>query len=393
MPIKVAVVSVDNSEIKKVGGKHVHQNLLVRGLNELGVYVKTFYLPANLIPSNFLRKALFAIQHPVAVFSIEHRYILHLTILLKYFEMQDFFSFDIVHAHDVVGACKISHEKLILTVHGYFAMESLNYMGNGVSDKTRTKIYDFCLNIEKEAVMKAKHIIAVDTRIGNYLKNEFGVPSDKITVMYNAVDTETFSPVSDEIVKKLRQELGLPEKAFIVLVPRRYVDKNGVIYAARAFERMKDEKYFFVFAGGGPLKKEIEDILKWNRNVLIMDGVPNERIVKYYQASDVVLVPSITSKEGVEEATSLSMLEGMACGKVVICTNVGGMKEVIRNMENGILIEQKNPQAIIDAIEYARRDYISLFELRRRAREYVEKNHSYIEHAKKVLEIYKMLCR
>ncbi|HEY8543272.1 MAG TPA: glycosyltransferase family 4 protein, partial [Pseudothermotoga sp.] len=102
----------------------------------------------------------------------------------------------------------------------------------------------------------------------------------------------------------------------------------------------------------------------------------------------VVLVPSITSKEGVEEATSLSMLEGMACGKVVICTNVGGMKEVIEHMENGILIEQKNPDAIVEAVEFVRKHYDNLEKLREAARDYVVKNHSYLEHAKKILKIY-----
>jgi glycosyltransferase involved in cell wall biosynthesis len=102
----------------------------------------------------------------------------------------------------------------------------------------------------------------------------------------------------------------------------------------------------------------------------------------------VILVPSITSKEGVEEATSLSMLEGMACGKVVICTPVGGMKEVVKHMENGILIEQKNPDAIVDAIVFAKEHYGDLEKIRETAREYVVKHHSYLEHAKKVLEIY-----
>jgi len=182
--------------------------------------------------------------------------------------------------------------------------------------------------------------------------------------------------------------LGLPEKSFIVLVPRRYVDKNGVTYAAEAFAKMRNENYFFVFIGGGLLKEKIKDILRFNRNVLILDRIPNEQAVYFYKASDVVLVPSITSKEGVEEATSLSMLEGMSCGKVVICTNVGGMKEVVKHMENGILIEQKNPDAIVEAVEFARKHYDDLAKLRETAREHVVNNHSYLEHAKKVLGIY-----
>ena len=57
-------------------------------------------------------------------------------------------------------------------------------------------------------------------------------------------------------------------------------------------------------------------------------------------------------------------------------------------MENGILIEQKNIDAIIETLQYIKNNYDELSELRQNAREYVVKNHSYIEHAKKVVEVY-----
>jgi glycosyltransferase involved in cell wall biosynthesis len=78
----------------------------------------------------------------------------------------------------------------------------------------------------------------------------------------------------------------------------------------------------------------------------------------------------------------------MACGKVVICTNIGGMKEVVKHMENGLLIEQKNPDAIIEALQYAKDNYDNLSELRKKTREYAVKNHSYTEHAKRIIEVY-----
>lgn len=387
--LKVAIVSSDNSEIVRVGGKHVHQNLLVKGLRELGTEVLTFYPPRYMVKPTRIERALRVIRHPLIVFSHYFRYITRFREISRYFERINFEGYSIVHGHDVLSILNVKHKNIVLTVHGYLAKEVLNYMKKEISSKEKERIYEACLEIEKKAVSKAKHIIAVDTRLKDYHIDELGVPPDKITVVYNAIDTERFKPVSNKEKTLLRKQLGLPEEKFIVLVPRRYVDKNGVTYAAEAFARMKDDDYFFVLAGRGPLKEKIKDILRFNENALVLDGVPHEQVVRFYQASDVILVPSITSKEGVEEATSLSMLEGMACGKVVICTNIGGMKEVVKHMGNGLLIEQKNPDAIIEALQYVKNNYDALSDLRRRAREYAVKNHSYIEHARKITEVYK----
>lgn len=384
--MKIAMLSTDNSKVIVFGGKHVHQNLLERGLKKLGYDVTTFYPPVE--TRRWIRILKTVFSNPCSVFSLHAYYKQNIEKKLRYFSSLKLDDFNIVHCHDVISLYNIYHLSNVLTLHGYLAREVINYLPITASEENKQRVFDFFMQIEKQAVKKARHIITVDSRLKNYVIQEFGYPEDKITVIYNAVDTDLFSPVTDDVKISLRNELGLPREAFIVLVPRRYVKKNGVDYAARAFSKIKSDNYFFVFAGRGPLKSEIQEILKDNKNVLILDAVPNYEIHKYYKAADVILIPSVTS-DGVEEATSLSMLEGMACGKVVICTNVGGMKEVIKHMENGLLIEQKNPDAIIGALHYVKNNYDVFSDLRRRAREYVVKNHSYIEHARKITEVYK----
>jgi glycosyltransferase involved in cell wall biosynthesis len=384
--MKIAMLSTDNSKVVVSGGKHVHQNLLERGLKKLGYDVTTFYPPIE--TNKWIRILKTVFSNPYSVFSFYVRYRQNIKKKLRYFSSLKLNDFDIVHCHDVVSLYPISHSLTILTLHGYLARESINYSPETVSGKDKQKVFDFCMQIEKQAIQKAKHIITVDSRLKNYVIQEFGYPEDRITVIYNAVDTDLFSPVTDDVKFSLRNEFGFPRDALIVLVPRRYVKKNGVDYAAYAFSKIKSDDYFFVFAGRGPLKSKIQEILKDNKNALILDAVPNYEVHKYYKAADVILIPSVTSDD-VEEATSLSMLEGMACGKVVICTNIGGMKEVVKHMENGLLIEQKNPDAIIEALQYVKNNYDALSDLRRRAREYAVKNHSYIEHARKITEVYK----
>lgn len=386
--MKIAILSGDDSKKINLGGKHVHQNLLEQGLKNLGYEVTTFYPPFE--RQRWLRIAKTVFSNPLVLFSIYSWYKYRLRKAINFFTFLKIDGFDVTHCHDVISLYPITHPKIVLTLHGYFARETVNYIPVKVSEKVKEKIYDFCIQIEKQALKKANHIITVDTRLKNYIIGEFGYPEEKITVIYNAVDTERFSPVDEKTKLSLRNELKFPKEALIVLVPRRYVKKNGVDYAAQAFCKMKSSDYFFVFAGGGPMKQEIQNILSNNSNTLVLDDVPNDVIHKYYKAADVILIPSITSDD-IEEATSLSMLEGMACGKVTICTNVGGMKEIVKNMENGILIEQKDPGAIVEALEYVKNTYGNLEQLRNKAREYVLANHSYLEHAKKIAKIYERL--
>lgn len=386
--MRIALLSVDNSKEINIGGKHVHQNLLERGLKSLGIEVTTFY--PKFEKRRWLRAMKIVMSSPFSAFSAPSRFEYRIKRAIKFFLSIDINEFDLIHCHDVVSLYSITHPRVLLTLHGYLAREAVNYMPSKTPKRDRERIFNFCMQIEKEALKKANHVITVDTRLKNYLIQEFNYPAEKITVVYNAVDAELFSPIDEDTKLSLRKELNLPKNAFIVLVPRRYVKKNGVDYAAWAFSKIKSSDHYFIFAGGGPMKQEIQSILENNDNVLILDGVPNSVIHKYYKAADVILIPSVTSDD-VEEATSLSMLEGMACGKVVICTNVGGMKEVVRNMENGILIEQKDPNAIIEALEYVKNNYDSLEQLRNRAREYVLANHSYLEHAKKIVKVYELL--
>jgi len=237
---------------------------------------------------------------------------------------------------------------------------------------------------------RAKLVITVDTRLKNYVINELGFSEKNIVVIQNAVDTVRFCPVDGKTKSELRAKLGLPVDRIVVLVPRRLVPKNGVTFAAQAAKNLDDGRFFFVFLGDGPQRESILKIIEGTNNVLVLPAVPNSKIHSYYQASDVVLVPSVASND-VQEATSLSMLEGMACGKVVVCSNIGGMAEVVKDGVNGFLVEEGSVESICDKLLYIERNTEIASNIGQIARTYVEKNHSYLEHSRKIMVLYQEL--
>lgn len=392
--MRVLIASYDNSKRVSFGGKHVHQELLERGLKELGVEVDTLY-PDVLKTSQKLKIALgnpldalkYIRERPVAARIYED----YLASVLDSFRGVSLDTYDIVHAQDVLTMNVLpQHPHFVLTLHGYIARETVNYIA--FDDSGRQEIFNWLEGIEKKAVAKAQAIVTVDSRLKEYVTDELGVPSEKVTVIYNAVDTIRFAPVTADEKEKIRAELGWPANRLIVLIPRRLVPKNGVVYAAKAAALLPTDKFFFVFLGEGPDKESVKRIVGKRTNVSLLAPVPNSKMHVYYQAADVVLIPSVTS-DGIQEATSLSMLEGMACGKVVLCSNIGGMKEIIQDGINGLLAEEKSPESIAQKLSAVEDNREITNIIGKHARNYVQQNHSYLKHAEKFLEVYKKVLQ
>jgi len=180
------------------------------------------------------------------------------------------------------------------------------------------------------------------------------VPADKIDIMFNPVDTDIFTPKSEK--NKYRKLFNIPEDKTVILCPRRLVKKNGVIYPVLACvhlrEKIKD--FVLVYTGDGGERTTIEELIKkykLENNVLLLGSVEhnNNKMNKLYNAADVVVIPSILS-EGMEEATSISALETMASGIPVIASNIGGLKNIIKNKFDGILVSEKNEKEFADTI-------------------------------------------
>ena len=200
----------------------------------------------------------------------------------------------------------------------------------------------------------------------------------------NGVDIKKFSPGESQ----LRQSLEIPDKAIVLVLSRRLVEKNGVLFFAQALAGIKHENVYALIAGDGVLRPEFELILRespiWPRTRML-GYVPNRDMVGVYRASDIAILPSLM------EATSISGLEAMATGLPIIGTRVGGIPELVQSGENGFLVPPADATALRSAIQSAIADPSALKTMGQNSLNKARDHYSWETIAEQVMKVYQSL--
>ncbi len=164
--------------------------------------------------------------------------------------------------------------------------------------------------------------------------------SGRVVVIPNGVDSRRFSPaVKGDAVRGAHGLEGRKVVLFVGAMTTWHAYKGfDVLLRAFARARRKEDSLRLLVVGSGNTlsahrKSAIE--LGLADSVVFAGFVPDELLPEYYAASDLLVLPSLDSSEGF----GLVLLEAMAAGRAVIGTRVGGVTDVVREGENGLLAE------------------------------------------------------
>jgi len=380
------------------GGLESHISNLSSGLMIKGHKVRV--LSASSLP-NPIRKTISALYHILNIL------IAGLGVIWQYWLLSHWFCLlvKLLHKREKYDLISIQHALLlkpvqkavernrvpiILTVHGDCANEILS---EGLM-KPDSYARRYLIELERYAYTNSDKIVTVDTRLRDHVLS-FIETDNKISIIKNFVNAEIFAPA----VKNHRQEClakyRLPCDRHVLLCPRRLVRKNGVVGAAVALSylvnQLNRQDVILVYAGQGGQKNEIiriavrEKVLEY---IVFLGSIKHSEMNSLYSTADIVLIPS-TYSEGVVEATSISSIEAMACELPVIATNIGGLKELITNEENGILVDDGDHQGLAMAIDRIFNNPILRDRLSSHARKTVVDRHSHLYGAEQFLEVYR----
>jgi len=291
---------------------------------------------------------------------------------------------DLVHCHDAYAASAAlmalggAALPIVETVHGPALYEARQHWA-GRRPRYEARI----LRCEKEAFAGATRFITVDTGQANILKNDYGVDAGRITVIFNSVNVE-------DVRRTAESRSPLQPDAPYFLVPRRLVPKTGVRFAVEALAQVPRKDVHLVIAGEGPERAALQAqaaSLGLAERVHFLGSVPRAQLLPLFPRAAAVLVPSVPAS-GVIEATSLAVMEAMACRTVAIASAIGGLAELIEDGRTGLLVSPGDAPALARAMMSVLEDKDLRVQLLAAAARKVEQDYSTQAWLKRILAVY-----
>ena len=204
---------------------------------------------------------------------------------------------------------------------------------------------------------------------------------------YNRFDVKVISFGIDLKLFKPKKN----KSKFIVGTIKSLESHNGIdclIDAAELVVKRYNNKIDFQIIGKGLLKDEMEQRVKnlnIDKNVKFLGFVPHKSVVEYYNCFSIFVVVSTRESFGV------SVLEAAACEIPSITSNVGGLKEVNKNNETGIIVEPNDPISLADSIINLYEQNSLRLKLGENARKRVIKKFNWQENLNQMIRVYKHL--
>lgn len=201
------------------------------------------------------------------------------------------------------------------------------------------------IDVEEHVVAGADRIIASSEHERQALVDLYDARRQQVAVINGGVDLHLFRPRDRA---EARTALGLDGE--VALFVGRMDRVKGLDILLRAVALLKHRpRLKLVVAGGSGPEAEYRRCTALAKalglDVLFRGAVPQEELPLYYNAADVLVVPSHY------ESFGLVAVEALACGTPVIGSKVGGLPTVIRDGENGMLVESRQPEAFAERIE------------------------------------------
>jgi glycosyltransferase involved in cell wall biosynthesis len=248
------------------------------------------------------------------------------------------------------------------------------------------------LKFRNFVLRKADAFSAISAEIAAEL-TENGVPTNKICLIPNSVDTRRFIPVEPEQKSRLREKLNLPHGALIAIYTGRLVSYKGLPQLLKVWNEFRNthENALLVLVGTGGLdihncEDELHEYVKTRdleQYVLFTGAVQN--VPEYLQASDIFVFPTEN------DAFPSAVVEAMACALPVVATPVGAIKTIITHQENGVLIPPGRSDQLFEALNIMASNKELASRLGRAARTSAQERYSAEIVSKKYLDLFARL--
>ncbi len=300
---------------------------------------------------------------------------------------------DILHAHSPalngVAALRAGAHFNLPVVYEVRAFWEDAAVDHGTSKEWGVR-YRLTRQLESYALKRADAI----TTICEGLRGDIiarGIPEDKVTVIPNAVDVQRFS-MNGQADPELQAQLGIAGKTVLGFIGSFYA-YEGLILLLEAMpgilEKNPDVRVLLV--GGGPQESRLRERaaeLGLNEVVIFTGRVPHDTVQTYYNLVDVFVYPRLPMRL-TDLVTPLKPLEAMAQGRLVLASDVGGHRELIRPGVNGELFRAGDAADLATAVLELLRNRDRWQSLHEGGREFVESERTWPRSVARYESVYK----
>jgi PEP-CTERM/exosortase A-associated glycosyltransferase len=257
---------------------------------------------------------------------------------------------DILHAHSPVlnalPALRVGRRSGIPVVYEVRAFWEDAAVDHGTHREWGTR-YRLTRELESYALRRVDAVTTICEGLrGDILKR--GIPSEKVTVIPNAVNIENFR-MSERGDLQLANALGVEGKVVLGFIGSFYA-YEGLIVLLSALPRMlaANPDIRILLVGGGPQEDELKSLtarMGLQGKVIFTGRVPHDQVRRYYNLIDILVYPRLPMRL-TDLVTPLKPLEAMAQGRLVAASDVGGHLELIQDGKTGVLFKAGDSDAL-----------------------------------------------
>jgi len=253
-------------------------------------------------------------------------------------------AFDVIHDNQTLGFGIILMQKtfpapVLTTIHHPLSEDQrADFQQLRAFEHRLRRAAYYPLLMHQIVVPRLEKVVTVSNTAAKSAARAYGIPREKIAMVYNGVDTELFRP-DPQVPKKKNQ---------IIFVGNTEDRKKGVRYLLEAMIYLPKDVRLLVVDGAAPRHAVMGELM---RRFNIMDRVtttgkiPAKDLVAAYQESEIAVAPSLYEGFGFPAA------EAMSCNLPVVSTDGGALPEVVgKDGETGLIVPKQDARALARAI-------------------------------------------
>jgi PEP-CTERM/exosortase A-associated glycosyltransferase len=212
--------------------------------------------------------------------------------------------------------------------------------------------YRLTRRLETHALKQADHVFTICEGLRSDIVAR-GLPADGVTVIPNAVDIDAFEP-GGQPDEALKAKLGLAGTTVVGFIGSFYAYEGlDLLLQAVPALRLRRPEVRVLLVGGGPQEAALKAqaaTLGLSNTVVFTGRVPHAEVQRYYDLVDVLAYPRHPMRL-TELVTPLKPLEAMAQGRVLLASDVGGHRELIRDGDTGYLFRAGQVDALVQGLD------------------------------------------